>query len=351
MVGTGLVVSETGFPSLAAPGRRSGGRRGSAWRRQRSCAIRCCAGEGVEDGRGQPVLLIPGFLAGDGSLALMANWLRRTGHRPSRAGMLRQRRLLRAPPSTRLEKRLEKLVREQGQPRRDRRARAAAAASPRCSRRAGPTWWPASSTLGSPQVDPLAVHPLVRAQVRGRGRLGSLGAPGLFKRSCIDGDCCADFWERPGRVAPRGVGFVSVYSKSDGVVDWHACLDPARRRASWRCAPATAAWPCTRASGAPWPRRCPSSAAATARSAQVARAPRRRPRSARRSRSLGHQHRRAPDLARSAAAASASFASSSGCASTSVRTGTRGASARNSSPSARVRLATERSTRSPQRSS
>ena len=34
---------------------------------------------------------------------------------------------------------------------------------------------------------------------------------------------------------------------------------------------------------------------------------------------------------------------------TSVRTGTRGASARNSSPSARVRLATEPSARSPQR--
>ena len=24
----------------------------------------------------------------------------------------------------------------------------------------------------------------------------------------------------------RGVGFVAVYSRSDGVVDWHACLDP-----------------------------------------------------------------------------------------------------------------------------
>jgi triacylglycerol lipase len=25
---------------------------------------------------------------------------------------------------------------------------------------------------------------------------------------------------------PRGVGLVSVYSKSDGIVDWHSCLDP-----------------------------------------------------------------------------------------------------------------------------
>ncbi len=44
-------------------------------------------GDGVADGRGRPVLLIPGFLAGDGSLAMMAGWLKRAGYRPSRAGM------------------------------------------------------------------------------------------------------------------------------------------------------------------------------------------------------------------------------------------------------------------------
>src|SRR3954469_19412394 len=44
-------------------------------------------GEGVTDGRGQPVLLIPGFMAGDDSLALMTRWLRRTGHHTSKAGI------------------------------------------------------------------------------------------------------------------------------------------------------------------------------------------------------------------------------------------------------------------------
>jgi len=44
-------------------------------------------GEGLSDGRGRPALLIPGFLAGDTSLALMGDWLRRAGYRPSRAGM------------------------------------------------------------------------------------------------------------------------------------------------------------------------------------------------------------------------------------------------------------------------
>jgi hypothetical protein len=82
-------------------------------------------------------------------------------------------------------------------------------------------------TLGSPIVDPLGIHPLVRANVRAVATLGSLGAPGLFKSSCLDGDCCTDFWERQAGKLPRGVGFVSVYSQSDGIVDWRACLDPA----------------------------------------------------------------------------------------------------------------------------
>src|SRR4051812_26598945 len=41
----------------------------------------------VEDAGDQPVLLIPGFLAGDDSLGLMTQWLRRTGHRTKSAGI------------------------------------------------------------------------------------------------------------------------------------------------------------------------------------------------------------------------------------------------------------------------
>ncbi|HXM87162.1 MAG TPA: hypothetical protein VN889_05975, partial [Solirubrobacteraceae bacterium] len=34
-----------------------------------------------------PVLLIPGFIAGDGSLAVMRQWLRRRGHRVRMSGI------------------------------------------------------------------------------------------------------------------------------------------------------------------------------------------------------------------------------------------------------------------------
>jgi pimeloyl-ACP methyl ester carboxylesterase len=181
-------------------------------------------GAGVADGYGRPVMLIPGFLAGDGSLAVMANWLRRTGHRTSGAGMLANVDCS-GVALERLEQRLERLVGGGG-----RRAviigqsRGGGLAKALGCRR--PDLVDGIVTLGSPQTDPLAVHPLVRLHVEGVATLGQLGAPGVFKRSCLDGECCAEFWTHISGAMPTGVGFVSVYSRSDGIVDWRACLDP-----------------------------------------------------------------------------------------------------------------------------
>jgi pimeloyl-ACP methyl ester carboxylesterase len=181
-------------------------------------------GDGLRDGRGQPVLLIPGFLAGDGSLSLMAGWLKRSGYRPTRAGM-RANVDCSGAALDRLEERLDAIVTEQGtraavvgQSRGGGLAKALAGRRPDLVR--------GIVTLGSPQLDALAVHPFVRLQVEAVSRLGSLGAPGLFKRSCLDGECCQKFWEQLAAPCPDGVGFVSVYSRSDGIVDWRACLDP-----------------------------------------------------------------------------------------------------------------------------
>lgn len=181
-------------------------------------------GEGVADGRGRPVLLIPGFLAGDASLGLMAAWLKRTGHRPKRAGT-RANVDCSGAIVARLEEKLAPLVSEQ-----DSRAvligqsRGGTIAKVLAKRR--PDLVSGVIALGSPQLDPLAVHPLVRVQVEAVGRLGALGAPGLFKSSCLEDDCCASFWEELAGPMPRGVGLVCVYSKSDGIVDWRSCLDP-----------------------------------------------------------------------------------------------------------------------------
>ena len=181
-------------------------------------------GEGVKDGRGQPVLLIPGFLAGDDSLALMTRWLRSTNHHAKRAG-IRMNVDCSQRSVQRLEDKVEALVERQGQ-------RAAIVGQSRgghfarvlAKRR--PDLVAGIITLGSPLTEPLALHPLVRAQVYAVGALGTVGVRGLFRHTCLWGDCCRDFWADADAPLPKGVSFLSVYSRSDGVVRWQACLDP-----------------------------------------------------------------------------------------------------------------------------
>jgi pimeloyl-ACP methyl ester carboxylesterase len=181
-------------------------------------------GEGVANAEGQPVLLIPGFLAGDGSLGIMTRWLRRTGHHTRKAGMISNIDCS-ARAFDRLEQRLEVMAETRGEKVAViGQSRGGNFAKVLASRR--PDLVSGIVTLGSPQLDPLAIHPLVRAEVYAVGALGTLGARGLFKRSCLWGDCCKTFWDDLRGQLPREVGYVSIYSRSDGVVDWRACLDP-----------------------------------------------------------------------------------------------------------------------------
>jgi triacylglycerol lipase len=181
-------------------------------------------GEGVRDGRGRPVMLLPGLLAGDDSLAVMTRWLRRAGYHTRKAG-IRSNVNCSATVLEGLEDRLEELVESQG-----RRAaligQSRGGALARVLARRRPDLVAGLVTLGTPHLEPLAVHPLVGLHIVAVGALGTIGAPGLFSRSCLKGDCCAEFWEQLERPLPRGMPFVSVYSRSDGIVDWRACLAP-----------------------------------------------------------------------------------------------------------------------------
>src|SRR3982751_2795195 len=132
----------------------------------------------VEDAGGQPVLLIPGFLAGDESLGLMTRWLRKTGHHTRKAGM---RSNVDCSEATyeRLVERLECMgdVRGErggviGQRRGGNLAEVLAVRHPDLVS--------GIVTLGSPQLDPFDIHPFVRAQVYAVGTLGTIGVPGLF---------------------------------------------------------------------------------------------------------------------------------------------------------------------------
>ena len=181
-------------------------------------------GHGVADGGGLPVLLVPGFLAGDPSLSMMNRWLLARGYRPC-TSRIRFNVDCTREAVERLERRLVEFTDGTGRPaaivgqsRGGLFAKIIAARQP--DRVAGIV------TLGSPNVDHMAINPLVARQVRFVAALGTAGVPGMFRDDCLQGQCAEELAAWLDRPFPTHVPYVSVYSRSDWVVDWHACVDP-----------------------------------------------------------------------------------------------------------------------------
>ena len=180
-------------------------------------------GEGVPPGEGRGVLLVPGFLAGDASLATMTQWLRAAGYRTKSAG-IRANIACSEVACTRLEERLECLAAHTGggvmivgHSRGGVLAKAIAARRPELVS--------GVVTLGSPVLSQLSVHPVVLAHIGVLAALGTSRVPGLISWRCLRGECCARFRAALDGPLPPGVGYVAVYSRSDGIVDWRACRD------------------------------------------------------------------------------------------------------------------------------
>jgi pimeloyl-ACP methyl ester carboxylesterase len=189
-------------------------------------------GAGLPRGEADPVLLIPGFMAGDNSLGLMTRWLREMGYRTKSAGMRANVGCSEAACQS-IEARLEGLAEQYGQ--RVKivgQSRGGVFGKALAVRR--PDLVSGVVTLGSPVVSQLKVHPAVLAQIALVGTLGHARVPGLFTHRCLKGDCCSQFRDALEQPFPEDVGFVSIYSRTDGIVDWHSCLDPAAEQVEVR---------------------------------------------------------------------------------------------------------------------
>jgi pimeloyl-ACP methyl ester carboxylesterase len=186
-------------------------------------------GVGLPNGAGRPVFLIPGYMAGDASLAPMARALSSAGFRTELAGV----RLnvgcaneMFGPIEARLEAHVAANDGQKsfivGQSRGGTFGRWLAARRPDLV--AGLV------TLGTPLRDPLAVNFLVLMNLGVVGTLGRLGLPGVLSTRCmrLEG-CCEPAWREGASPLPEALPFLSIYSRSDGIVDWRACLDPAAR--------------------------------------------------------------------------------------------------------------------------
>ncbi len=178
-------------------------------------------------GDGRPVMLIPGFLAGDPSVTRMALWLRGGGYTLARSGITWNTGCSDETVIA-LEDRLEVAFKKTG-----RRAlvigQSRGGSIGRVLAALRPDLIETLVTLGSPLLDPLDVHPHVIPSIAVVGALGSVGLPNMFSAGCLRGDCCTRSRDALTEPFPPDVEFLSLYSRTDEVVRWRSCLDPAAR--------------------------------------------------------------------------------------------------------------------------
>jgi triacylglycerol lipase len=173
---------------------------------------------------GDPVILVPGFLAGDGTLGLMARVLRAQGFRTYRSHIHANVGCT-LNAAAQLEARLESIVLRRGS-RVQIVGHSLGGMLARGVAVRRPDLVSNIVTLGSPMLAPGAHHRSLTASVELLVRLSRAGVPGLMSADCVGGACARQSFDESRRPMPAGVGFTAIYSKRDGIVDWRACVDP-----------------------------------------------------------------------------------------------------------------------------
>ena len=189
-------------------------------RRRRSTAY---AARGVAR-TDEPVILVPGFMAGDLTLHAMSRSLRRRGFRTYTSHIHANVGCTLAAASA-LETRIESIAIKRGS-----RVRIVGhslggmLARGLAVRR--PDLISGIVTMGSPMLAPGAHHLVLTTGVDVLVRLSRAGVPGLMAEECVAGTCARRSFDESREPVPAGVSFTAVYSRRDGIVDWKACVDP-----------------------------------------------------------------------------------------------------------------------------
>ena len=179
-------------------------------------------GRGIPWGDGAPALLIPGFMAGDTSLKVMRGWLERIGYNAHASGIAFNvdcsDRTLDA-----LERRLEALAGESGRQvallghsRGGHFVKALARRRPElvCS----------AISLGAGLDRPFDISVPTRAAVAAVRAVHSVTSDRIARNGCFTTACRCRFVEDFSAPFPDGVPLTSIYTRSDGVVRWEACV-------------------------------------------------------------------------------------------------------------------------------
>lgn len=209
--------------SLVTEAGRFAARRGTTRRLRRRAPLAGRSASRIAE----PVLLIPGFLAGDWTLTAMAAELRGRGFRTYRS-QIHANIGCTVGSALALENRLEQIAE-----RRDARVQIVGhslggmIARGLAARR--PDLVAGIVTMGSPMRAPAAHHALLTRGVRVLNRLSDAGVPGLMSTDCVAGECAHLSFTESQEPLRHDVAMTNVYSRRDGIVDWRACIDPAGR--------------------------------------------------------------------------------------------------------------------------
>jgi pimeloyl-ACP methyl ester carboxylesterase len=184
-------------------------------------------GDGVPEGDGAPVLLIPGFLAGDAYLQVMQGWLERLGYHARLSGIVANVDCS-DRETDRLERRLARLHERTG-----RRvavvghSRGGHFAKALAHRR--PELVCCVVSLGAGLDTPFDISIPTKAAVSAFRALHARTSDRIARNGCFTDCCRCRFAADYGAEFPAEVPLTSIYSRGDGVVWWEACVVPYAR--------------------------------------------------------------------------------------------------------------------------
>lgn len=174
---------------------------------------------------GASAILVPGFVSGDVSLSMLARYLRRQGHRTFASDIGANLGCTDAMVE-RLTRRMERVVADEGR-------RVAVVGHSRggmvvkLAAQRRPDLVVGVVVLSGPVTGTLAVAPHVRKQLELLFRLHRRGLTGVIGQDCVTGECAARIAAELDSPFPSGVAYTSVYSRTDAIIDYRTCLDPA----------------------------------------------------------------------------------------------------------------------------
>ena len=180
-------------------------------------------GLGAPRGDGSAVIVIPGFLGTDLYLMEMYAWLRRMGYSSYFSGIGLNAECPNLLIRTRLNQTMDRAIRETGGRKIHLIGHSLGGVIARSIAGQRSAEVASVITLGSPFRGTVVHKNVLKAASMVREKILRQHGTGVLPE-CYTGACSCNFLARLRRELPEDMGQTAIYTRSDGVVDWHYCI-------------------------------------------------------------------------------------------------------------------------------